>query len=98
MSYFGKTATVRFVKLAYSDFSYIFPIETTNEPFGLKNINKPVQALGPYGQCVKFTVIRQRVIVMETTEIQLNISISDIYEWLQVRVLIHSSITIGAYS
>ena len=27
-----------------------------------------------------------------------NISISDIYEWLQVRVLIHSSIKIGAYS
>ena len=26
---------------------------------------------------------------METTEIQQNISISDIYEWLQVRVLIH---------
>ena len=24
----------------------MFPIETTNEPFGLKNINKPVRALG----------------------------------------------------
>ena len=35
---------------------------------------------------------------METTEIQQNISISDIYEWLQVPVLIHSSIKIGAYS
>ena len=44
MSIFGKTATVRFVRLAYLDFSYIFPIETTNEPFGLKNINKPVRA------------------------------------------------------
>ena len=48
MSFFGKTATVRFVRLAYLDFSYIFPIETTNEPFGLKNINKPVRALGPF--------------------------------------------------
>ena len=47
MSFFGKTATGRFVRLAYLDFSYIFPIETTNEPFGLKNINKPVRALGP---------------------------------------------------
>ena len=45
--YFGKTATVRFARIAYLDFSYIFPIETTNEPFGLKNINKPVRALGP---------------------------------------------------
>ena len=38
---------------------------------------------------------------METTEIQQNIfqniSISDIYEWLQVRVLIHSSIKMGSY-
>ena len=47
MSFCGKTATVRIVRLAYLDFSYIFPIETTNEPFGLKNINKPVRALGP---------------------------------------------------
>ena len=35
---------------------------------------------------------------METTEIQQNISISDLYDWLQVRVLIHGSIQIGAYS
>ena len=47
MSFFGKTATVRFVRLVYLDFSHICPIETTNEPFGLKNINKPVRALGP---------------------------------------------------
>ena len=44
MSFFGNTATVRFVRLAYLNFSYIFPIE----PFGLKNINKPVRALEPY--------------------------------------------------
>ena len=57
MSSFGKTATVRFVRIAYLDFSYIFRIETINEPFGLKNINKPVRAMRPVYRPLSYTSI-----------------------------------------
>ena len=69
MSFFGKTATVRFVRLAYLDFSYNFPIETTNEPFGLKNINKPVRALGPKVVIILILILhgQAKVILMLNT-------------------------------
>ena len=61
MSFYGKTATVRLVIIAYLYFSYIFPMQTIKELFGVKNINKPVPALGPYIQGVYLLILQSLI-------------------------------------